>query len=95
MTREQLLLTSEKFGTPTYVYDAEKIRYQYKRLENAFDKLPVKLQNTYRPWYGWVKRVAFVREANRVHISILTQQQREKKEKGTNSCNLEKKFAAM
>tara|TARA_R110000737_G_C14622665_1_gene493725 strand:- start:5575 stop:6840 length:1266 start_codon:yes stop_codon:yes gene_type:complete len=43
MTREQLLLTSEKIGTPTYVYDAEKIRSQYKRLENAFDKLPVKL----------------------------------------------------
>jgi diaminopimelate decarboxylase len=43
MTSEQLLLASEKFGTPTYVYDANKIRTQYKRLENAFDKLPVKL----------------------------------------------------
>ena len=43
MTREQLLSTAEKFGTPTYVYDANKIRSQYNRLENAFDKLPVKL----------------------------------------------------
>ncbi len=43
MTNKHLLEVSEKFGTPTYVYDANKIRLQYKRLENAFDKLPVKL----------------------------------------------------
>lgn len=43
MTREQLLQAAHEFGTPTYIYDANKIRSQYKRLENAFDKLPVKL----------------------------------------------------
>ncbi|MFA7272704.1 MAG: diaminopimelate decarboxylase [Crocinitomicaceae bacterium] len=43
MTREQLLSAAHEFGTPTYIYDANKIRSQYKRLENAFDKLPVKL----------------------------------------------------
>lgn len=43
MTREQLLLAAQDFGTPLYVYDASKIRSQYNRLQNAFDQLPVKL----------------------------------------------------
>jgi diaminopimelate decarboxylase len=43
MTRVQLLSAAQEFGTPSYVYDANKIRSQYRRLENAFDQLPVKL----------------------------------------------------
>ncbi|MGA1227371.1 MAG: diaminopimelate decarboxylase [Tamlana sp.] len=36
MTENQLLKTVEEFGSPVYVYDAEKIESQYKRLTNAF-----------------------------------------------------------
>lgn len=43
MTSKQLTSVAEEFGTPTYVYDAQKIRNQYKRLKEAFDGLPVKL----------------------------------------------------
>jgi diaminopimelate decarboxylase len=43
MTNEQLLQIAQEQGTPTYVYDASKIRKQVKRLKNAFDGLPVKL----------------------------------------------------
>ncbi len=43
MTSKQLIQVSEEFGTPTYVYDANKIRSQFKRLSSAFDGLPVKL----------------------------------------------------
>lgn len=43
MKNSQLLDIVEEHGTPTYVYDAQKIKSQYKRLKNAFDGLPVKL----------------------------------------------------
>lgn len=43
MTPDQLLKAASSFETPLYVYDAEKIRNQYKTLSNAFDGLPVKL----------------------------------------------------
>ena len=36
MTENQLLKTANEFGGPVYVYDAEKIESQYKRLTNAF-----------------------------------------------------------
>jgi len=43
MTPRQLIHVTEEFGTPTYVYDANKIRSQYKRLSSAFDGIPVRL----------------------------------------------------
>ena len=36
MTENQLLKIAQDFGSPVYVYDAEKIEGQYKRLTNAF-----------------------------------------------------------
>ena len=38
-----LLEVSEKFGTPTYVYSADKIKSQYRKLHNSFKPLNVKL----------------------------------------------------
>ena len=32
MTHQDLLNTVEEFGSPLYVYDAEKIKAQYQRL---------------------------------------------------------------
>jgi len=34
-----LVALSQEFGNPLYVYDAEKIEFQYKRLTNAFAKV--------------------------------------------------------
>ena len=34
-----LLKIADEFGTPTYVYDSEKIKSQYTRLKNAFKKV--------------------------------------------------------
>jgi diaminopimelate decarboxylase len=39
-----LLVVAEQFGTPLYVYDADKILSQINSLKNAFSKLPVKLK---------------------------------------------------
>ncbi|MCG9972125.1 diaminopimelate decarboxylase [Christiangramia crocea] len=36
MTQKDLLAVAEEFGSPVYVYDAEKIISQYKRLTSAF-----------------------------------------------------------
>ena len=36
MTQKDLLSVAEEFGSPVYVYDAEKITSQYNRLTNAF-----------------------------------------------------------
>ncbi|TYA65984.1 diaminopimelate decarboxylase [Seonamhaeicola marinus] len=36
MTENQLLKVAQDFGSPVYVYDAEKIEGQYKRLTSAF-----------------------------------------------------------
>ncbi len=36
MTQKDLLAISKEFGSPVYVYDAEKITSQYQRLTNAF-----------------------------------------------------------
>jgi diaminopimelate decarboxylase len=39
-----LLSIAETYGTPVYVYDGEKIVYQYTRLKNAFKPLNVKIK---------------------------------------------------
>ena len=39
MKNSTLLEISKKFGTPTYVYDASKIKSQYERLINSFKKV--------------------------------------------------------
>jgi diaminopimelate decarboxylase len=36
MNKEYLISLEQKYGSPLYVYDAEKIISQYRRLENAF-----------------------------------------------------------
>ncbi len=39
MTSEALIALTEKYGSPLYVYDTEKITFQYNRLINAFSKV--------------------------------------------------------
>jgi diaminopimelate decarboxylase len=39
MVNEQLLKIAKEYGSPVYVYDAEKIIAQYKRLTNAFKSI--------------------------------------------------------
>jgi len=39
MTSEALVALSQKYGSPLYVYDTEKITSQYNRLINAFSKV--------------------------------------------------------
>ncbi|MEM6517519.1 MAG: diaminopimelate decarboxylase [Bacteroidota bacterium] len=39
MEQNTLLQIARDFGSPVYVYDAEKIKSQYKRLTSAFDKV--------------------------------------------------------
>src|SRR5690606_8125185 len=39
MNNQDLVKISEEFGSPVYVYDAEKILFQYNRLKNAFGKI--------------------------------------------------------
>ena len=39
MTNEALIALSEKYGSPLYVYDTEKIISQFNRLTNAFSKV--------------------------------------------------------
>ncbi|NRT12812.1 diaminopimelate decarboxylase [Flavobacterium sp. 14A] len=40
MQSKDLLQLAEQFGSPLYVYDAEKIKSQYNRLTKAFSKVP-------------------------------------------------------
>jgi diaminopimelate decarboxylase len=40
MRSQDLVKLAEEFGSPLYVYDAEKIKSQYNRLSNAFSKIP-------------------------------------------------------
>jgi diaminopimelate decarboxylase len=39
MTNQDLLAVAREFGSPVYVYDAEKIAFQYNRLKNAFSEI--------------------------------------------------------
>lgn len=39
MQTKDLVQLAEQFGSPVYIYDAEKIQSQYKRLTNAFSKV--------------------------------------------------------
>ena len=39
MLNSQLLKIVENFGSPVYVYDAEKIAFQYERLTDAFKEV--------------------------------------------------------
>ncbi|HEY9185027.1 MAG TPA: diaminopimelate decarboxylase [Salegentibacter sp.] len=39
MTNQDLLAVAKEFDSPVYVYDAEKIASQYKRLKNAFSEI--------------------------------------------------------
>ncbi len=39
MQSQDLLQLTQQFQSPLYVYDAEKIEFQYKRLKNAFGKV--------------------------------------------------------
>lgn len=43
MTNQEIISIAEKFGTPCYVYNAEKITAQYHRLKNAFTVPVLKL----------------------------------------------------
>jgi diaminopimelate decarboxylase len=42
VTREQLLSVANEFGTPVYVYHAEKIAQQFHKLQDAFKEHPTK-----------------------------------------------------
>lgn len=42
VTNEQLIAAANEFGTPLYVYHAEKIAEQYKKLTDAFSSHPTK-----------------------------------------------------
>ena len=44
MQSKQLLQLAKEFGTPLFVYDADKMESQYKRLVNAFDGLKLNIQ---------------------------------------------------
>ena len=40
MQSQDLVKLAEEFGSPLYVYDAEKIKTQFNRLNSAFSKVP-------------------------------------------------------
>ena len=41
MDSNQLIKIAHEFGSPVYVYDAEKIEFQYNRLSKAFSKVEI------------------------------------------------------
>lgn len=41
LSHEQLIALAGEFGTPLYVYHADKIKEQYEKLKNAFSQSPV------------------------------------------------------
>ena len=43
LSRELLISIAGEYGTPVYVYNADKIKSQYDRLSRAFQKLPVRI----------------------------------------------------
>ena len=42
VSNEQLIAVANEFGTPVYVYDAEKIAEQYHKLSDAFSAHPTR-----------------------------------------------------
>ena len=46
LANDQLVQIAEQFGTPVYVYHAEKIKSQYEKLVSAFSVLDTKI------WYA-------------------------------------------
>ena len=44
ITREEYPQAAQQFGTPLFVYDADQITSQYKRLVEAFSVPTLKLQ---------------------------------------------------
>jgi diaminopimelate decarboxylase len=42
LSNDVLLKVAETFGTPVYVYDEERIRYQYQQLKQAFYRTPTR-----------------------------------------------------
>jgi len=44
ISENELIAIATQFGAPVYVYDAEKIANQYKRLKNAFNPIDVKIK---------------------------------------------------
>lgn len=43
LSNEQLISIAEEFGTPVYVYHAEKIKQQYEKMKDAFKDHPTKI----------------------------------------------------
>jgi diaminopimelate decarboxylase len=43
LSNEQLIAIAQEFGTPVYIYDAEKIKSQYEKLVSAFSVLDTKI----------------------------------------------------
>ena len=44
MQPQELLSIAKEFGTPLFVYDADKMESQYNRLVSAFDGLKLNIQ---------------------------------------------------
>jgi len=44
LQNQQLLAMCEKYGTPLYLYDGNRIRHQYKQMHSAFGKLNGKIK---------------------------------------------------
>ncbi len=42
LSNQQLIQIADEFGTPVYIYHAEKIADQYKKLTKAFKKIDAK-----------------------------------------------------
>ena len=44
MENKQLVALAEKYGTPLYAYDADKMASQYRRLSNAFEGVDLNIK---------------------------------------------------
>ena len=59
LTHEQLIAIADEFGTPVYIYHAERIAEQYKKLKKAFEK---HIPDIFRVWKdGLVKGTTTVK----------------------------------
>src|SRR4029450_1655133 len=43
LSRQQLIDIAKEFGTPVYVYHAEKIKEQYEKLKSAFSSIDTRI----------------------------------------------------